>query len=103
MTSKHEGELHRTGIFYNFAQTNVKAMAKKKKVIVRNRIQTVLDNQGRKQTWLRDVLEEEGHAATISTINRWCTNDVQPTLSILDAIAVILDVKMDTLLVKNSK
>lgn len=65
-----------------------------KKVI--NRIKVVLVEQGRTNKWLADKL---GKNAT--TVSRWCTNDMQPSLETLVEISDALHVNVRELLVSN--
>jgi len=61
-----------------------------------NRIKIVLVEQGRTNKWLADKL---GNNTT--TISRWCTNDMQPSLETLVEISDVLDVNVRELLVSN--
>lgn len=61
-----------------------------------NRIKIVLVEQGRTNKWLADKL---GKNAT--TVSRWCTNDMQPSLETLVAISDVLQVNVRELLVSN--
>lgn len=58
-----------------------------------NRIKVVLVEQGRTNKWLADKL---GKNAT--TVSRWCTNDMQPSLETLVEIAAKLSVDVRDLL-----
>ena len=71
-------------------------MAKKaaeKKVF--NRIKAVIAEKGRTNNWLAEQLEMNPN-----TISKWCTNQMQPTVETLFAIAKKLDVDVRELLVK---
>jgi transcriptional regulator with XRE-family HTH domain len=59
-----------------------------------NRIKIVLVEQGRTNKWLADKL---GKNAT--TVSRWCTNDMQPSLETLVQISNVLNVNVKDLLV----
>jgi putative transcriptional regulator len=59
-----------------------------------NRIKAVLAEQGKSNNWLADQL---GRNRT--TISKWCTNQMQPTLQSLYDIAKALDVDVRELLV----
>ncbi|WP_254410975.1 helix-turn-helix transcriptional regulator [Dyadobacter diqingensis] len=59
-----------------------------------NRIKQVLENQGRKQTWLAANI---GKSYVIVT--NYCNNKAQPSLEVLKDIAVVLDVDIRELLV----
>lgn len=61
-----------------------------------NRIKVVLVEQGRTNKWLADKI---GKNAT--TISRWCTNDMQPSLETLFQISEALQVNVRELLVSN--
>jgi len=61
-----------------------------------NRIKIVLVEQGRTNKWLADKL---GKNAT--TVSRWCTNDMQPSLETLVQISDALNVNVRELLVPN--
>jgi transcriptional regulator with XRE-family HTH domain len=58
-----------------------------------NRIKIVLVEQGRTNKWLADKL---GKNAT--TVSRWCTNDMQPSLETLVQISNVLNVNVRELL-----
>ena len=59
-----------------------------------NRIKVVLTEQGRTSKWLS---EKVGKNTT--TVSRWCTNDIQPSVETLLQIAEILNVDVRELLV----
>lgn len=61
-----------------------------------NRIKIVLVEQGRTNKWLADKL---GKNAT--TVSRWCTNDMQPSLETLVDISNVLQINVRELLVAN--
>ena len=61
-----------------------------------NRIKIVLVEQGRTNKWLADKL---GKNAT--TVSRWCTNDMQPSLETLVEISNALQVNVREFLVSN--
>jgi putative transcriptional regulator len=61
-----------------------------------NRIKIVLVEQGRTNKWLAEKL---GVGAT--TVSRWCTNDVQPSLETLVEISDVLKINVRELLVSN--
>lgn len=63
-----------------------------------NRIKAVLAEKDRTNIWLAD---EVGKNKT--TVSKWCTNDVQPPIETLFAIANALDVDERELLVPNKK
>lgn len=68
-------------------------MGKKK---VYNRIKAVLAEQGRTNIWLAETLNKNK-----TTVSKWCTNDVQPPMDTLFAIANVLEVEVKDLLVSN--
>jgi transcriptional regulator with XRE-family HTH domain len=59
-----------------------------------NRIKEVLREQGRSQAWLAEKLD-----MSYVTVTRYCNNKRQPTLDILNKIAVFLEVDNRDLLV----
>jgi len=60
-----------------------------------NRLKAVLAEQGKTNKWLAEKLEKNE-----TTISRWCTNEVQPSVETLVAIANLL--KVDVLDLINS-
>ena len=52
-----------------------------------NRIKIVLVEQGRTNKWLADKIGKN-----TTTVSRWCTNDMQPSLETIFQIAEILKV-----------
>jgi putative transcriptional regulator len=73
-----------------------KATFMKKKA--RNRIKVVLAEKGKTNNWLA---EELGMNRT--TVSKWCTNQMQPTMETLFEIAEVLDVDVRELLVQTKK
>lgn len=63
-----------------------------------NRLKAVLADKGKTNKWLA---EELGKNET--TISRWCTNEVQPSLGTLYRLAEILDVQAEELLAKKNE
>jgi DNA-binding XRE family transcriptional regulator len=61
-----------------------------------NRIKIVLVEQGRTNKWLADKLDKNA-----TTVSRWCTNDMQPSLETLVEISKVLQVNVRELLVSN--
>lgn len=59
-----------------------------------NRIKIVLAEQDRSSTWLAEQLGKNK-----STISRWCSNSIQPTVEGLFEIARVLEVDVRELLV----
>ncbi|WP_296120572.1 helix-turn-helix transcriptional regulator [uncultured Porphyromonas sp.] len=58
-----------------------------------NRIKVVLVEQKRTSRWLANELGKDE-----TTVSKWCTNRVQPTLETLFAIAKVLNVPVQDLL-----
>ncbi len=58
-----------------------------------NRIKIVLAEQDRTNKWLADKLKKNR-----TTVSRWCTNDMQPSLETLVEIANVLNVNVKDLL-----
>ena len=59
-----------------------------------NRLKIVLAEQGRTNKWLAIKLEKNE-----TTVSRWCTNDMQPSLETLVQVAEVLNVDVRELLV----
>ena len=59
-----------------------------------NRIKAVLAEKGKTNNWLADQMDKNR-----TTVSRWCTNDMQPTMESLFEIAKVLDVDVRELLV----
>ncbi len=66
-------------------------MTSKKQI---NRIRVVLAEKDRTNKWLSEKVHKNR-----TTISRWCTNDMQPSLETLIEIAEVLDVDVRELLV----
>ncbi len=71
-------------------------MAKEKRVY--NRIKAVLAENGKTNLWLSAELR-----VNRTTVSKWCTNGVQPTMESLFRIADALKVNVRDLLVSNIK
>ncbi|QGY45901.1 helix-turn-helix domain-containing protein [Maribellus comscasis] len=71
-------------------------MVKEKRVY--NRIKAVLAEQGKTNLWLASELQ-----VNRTTVSKWCTNEVQPTMESLFRIAETLEVDVRELLVSNKK
>lgn len=52
-----------------------------------NRIKIVLVEQNKTSLWLAEQIKKDK-----STVSRWCTNDMQPSIETLFQIAKILEV-----------
>lgn len=63
-----------------------------------NRIKVVLVEQRKTGKWLA---EQVGKNTT--TVSRWCNNQVQPSLEMLQQIAKLLDVDIRTLLIETKQ
>jgi putative transcriptional regulator len=63
-----------------------------------NRIKTVLADNDKSAKWLAEVLGRDK-----STVSRWCTNDMQPSIETFYEIAKLLDVDVRELLVPSKK
>jgi putative transcriptional regulator len=63
-----------------------------------NRIKIVLVEQSRTNKWLADKL-----GMNPTTVSRWCTNDVQPSLETLVQFSLALNVDVKDLLVSTKK
>ena len=63
-----------------------------------NRIKAVLAEKGKTNNWLADQMDKNR-----TTVSRWCTNDMQPTMESLFEIAKVLDVDVRDLLVSTKK
>jgi putative transcriptional regulator len=69
-------------------------MAPKRKIF--NRIKAVLAEKGKTNIWLAEKVKKNK-----TTVSKWCTNDVQPTMETLFDIADALDVDVRELLISN--
>jgi len=58
-----------------------------------NRLKVVLVEQGKTSKWLAQMLEKNE-----TTISRWCTNEVQPSLDTLLQISALLEIDIKELL-----
>ena len=63
-----------------------------------NRLKVVLVEQNRTSKWLSEQLGKDP-----ATISRWCSNSVQPSLEMLDKIALLLDVDRIELINKSKQ
>ena len=55
-----------------------------------NRLKVVLAEQNKTSKWLAEKLENNE-----TTVSRWCTNEVQPSMDKLVAIAEILEISCE--------
>ena len=60
-----------------------------------NRIKIVLIEKEKTSKWLAEALGKDK-----STVSRWCTNDMQPSIEMLFEIAKVLEVEARELLFK---
>lgn len=60
-----------------------------------NRLKIILTEKKKTEKWLAEQL-----GVNKTTVSKWCTNDNQPNLETLIAIAKLLDVKVQQLLAK---
>jgi putative transcriptional regulator len=58
-----------------------------------NRLKAVLAEQGKTNKWLAEKLKKNE-----TTISRWCTNEVQPSMDNLVAIASLLKIDVRELI-----
>ena len=63
-----------------------------------NRIKSVLAEKGKTNIWLAERVKMNK-----TTVSKWCTNDVQPSMETLFAIAEALDVDARDLIVSMKK
>jgi putative transcriptional regulator len=71
-------------------------MAENKRIF--NRIKSVLAEKGKTNIWLAEKLKKNR-----TTVSKWCTNDMQPSMESLFDIAEALDVDVRELLVSNKR
>ncbi|RBL93307.1 helix-turn-helix transcriptional regulator [Chitinophaga flava] len=63
-----------------------------------NRIKAVLAEKGKTNNWLAETLK-----VNRTSVSKWCTNKMQPTIETLFAIAEVLNVEARELLVERKK
>lgn len=63
-----------------------------------NRLKAVLAEHGKTNKWLAEKLEKNE-----TTISRWCTNEVQPSLETLLTISELLQIDLKELIVSTHK
>jgi putative transcriptional regulator len=63
-----------------------------------NRLKSVLAEKGKTNLWLAETLDKNK-----TTVSKWCTNDVQPSLETLFDIADALNVDVRELIVSTKK
>lgn len=68
------------------------------KKLAKNRIKAVLAEHDKTNNWLAEKLKKNR-----TTVSKWCTNNMQPTLETLFEIAEVLDVDVRELLVSTKE
>jgi DNA-binding XRE family transcriptional regulator len=63
-----------------------------------NRLKVVLVEQGKTNKWLAEKLDKNE-----TTISRWCTNEVQPSLETLIQISELLHIDVKELLISKKE
>lgn len=63
-----------------------------------NRLKVVLVEQGKTNKWLAEKLDKNE-----TTVSRWCTNEVQPSLETLIQISELLHVDVKELIISNKE
>ncbi len=58
-----------------------------------NRLKVVLVEQSKTSKWLAQMLDKNE-----TTVSRWCTNEVQPSLDTLSQIAALLKIDIKELI-----
>ena len=58
-----------------------------------NRLKAVLAEHGKTNKWLAEKLDKNE-----TTISRWCTNEVQPSLETLFTISILLQINIKELI-----
>lgn len=66
--------------------------------MVLNRIKAVLAEHDKTNKWLAEQLEKNE-----TTVSRWCTNEVQPSLENLFRVAEILNIELKELIATKAK
>lgn len=63
-----------------------------------NRIKAVLAEQGKTNNWLAEALGKNR-----TTVSKWCTNQMQPTIETLFEVAEALNVDVRELLISTNE
>ena len=63
-----------------------------------NRLKVVLVEQGKTNKWLAEKLDK-----IETTVSRWCTNEVQPSLETLIQISELLHIDVKDLIISNKE
>lgn len=79
-----------------FIYLHLKTIYMNRKAI--NRLKVVLVEQGRTNKWLAEKLSKNE-----TTVSRWCTNEVQPSLETLIQISELLQIDVKELIISNKK
>lgn len=61
-----------------------------------NRLKVILVEQGKTNKWLAEKLDKNE-----TTVSRWCTNEVQPSLETLIQISELLHIDVKELIISN--
>ncbi|RPD90375.1 XRE family transcriptional regulator [Aureibaculum marinum] len=63
-----------------------------------NRLKAVLAEHGKTNKWLAEKLDKNE-----TTVSRWCTNEVQPSLETLIQISELLYIDVKELIISNKE
>ena len=63
-----------------------------------NRLKVILVEQGKTNKWLAEKLDKNE-----TTVSRWCTNEVQPSLETLIQISELLHIDVKELIISNKE
>ena len=84
--------------FVYLQQNNHRIMSNNQQNVMLNRLKAALAEQGKTNRWLSEQLGKSEN-----TISRWCANKVQPSITQLNEIAIILDVDLRSLVVSTKE
>ena len=84
--------------FVYLQQNNHRNMSNNQQNVMLNRLKAALAEQGKTNRWLSEQLGKSEN-----TISRWCANKVQPSITQLNEIAIILDVDLRSLVVSTKE
>jgi len=73
-------------------------MSNNQQNVMLNRLKAALAEQGKTNRWLSEQLGKSEN-----TVSRWCANKVQPSITQLNEIAIILDVDLRSLVVSTKE
>lgn len=79
-------------------QNNHRIMSNNQQNVMLNRLKAALAEQGKTNRWLSEQLGKSEN-----TVSRWCANKVQPSITQLNEIAIILDVDLRSLVVSTKE